>query len=139
MAEVEVKTCSNHGCDQPGTSCCSACKSALYCGPICQTADRPHHKEECDGHLRKVGKANYDEAKGFYQQQNWAQVLRYGEIAATKLKQLKDRRLETVELIDSAFATKFDACPILGSASGGFGVHQGVLHDVVYESLAQSE
>ena len=48
-------------------------------------------------------------ANGFDQQQNWVQSLRYGELAATKLKQLKDRRLETVEAIDAALTCKFDA------------------------------
>ena len=42
------------------------------------------------------------------------QTLRYAEIAATKLKQLKDRRLETVELIDSALAYTFDALQSMG-------------------------
>ena len=37
------------------------------------------------------------------------QSLRYGELAATKLTQLKDRRLEIVELIDGAMACKFNA------------------------------
>ena len=103
MAEVvaEVKPCSNPGCDQPGTKSCSACKTTFYCCVICQTADWTKHKEECDGHLRKVGKANLEKALGFYRQQNWMQALRYGELAATKLKQLKDRRLETVQTIDT--------------------------------------
>ena len=115
MAEAaEVKPCSNSGCDQPGTKSCSACKTSVYCGVICQTANWAHHKEECDGHLRKMGKANLDKAAGFHRQHNWAQVLRYAEIAATKLKQLKDRRLETVELIDKALACKLDAKNRLG-------------------------
>ena len=102
MAEAaEVATCSNPGCDQPGTKSCSACKTTFYCCVICQTADWTKHKEECDGHLRKVGKANLEKALGFYRQQNWMQALRYGELAATKLKQLKDRRLETVQTIDT--------------------------------------
>ena len=102
MAEVGVKSCSNPGCDQPGINACSACKTTVYCCVICQTADWAHHKEECDGHLRKVGKANLEKARGFNREQNWAQTLRYAELAAAKLKQLKDRRLETVELIDAA-------------------------------------
>ena len=92
----ETQRCSNPGCGQPGTKSCSACKSAAYCGSICQTANWVHHKEECDGHLRKVGKANLEKANGCYFLRNWVQLLRYGEIAAIKLKQLKDRRLETV-------------------------------------------
>ena len=110
MAEVaEVKHCSNPGCDQPGIYKCSACKTTLYCDPICQTADWSHHKEECPGHLRKIGNANLDKAECFHDEQNRVQTLRCGEIAATKLKQLKDRRLETVQLIDKALACKFDA------------------------------
>ena len=105
----EVLPCSNPGCNQPGTKSCSACKTTPYCGPTCQTADWPHHKEECQGHLRKMGAANLVKALGFFYQQNWVQALRYAEIAATKLKQLKDRRLETVEDIDDAMACKFDA------------------------------
>ena len=107
--EAELKPCSNPGCDQPGTKSCSACKSSVYCSVLCQTADWPSHKEECDGHLRKVGNANLEKAKGFQHQQNWIQTLRYGEIAATKLKKLKDRRLETVILINNALSYKFNA------------------------------
>ena len=114
MAEVEVKPCSNPGCDQPSTSSCSACKTTVYCGVSCQTADWPSHKEECDGHLRKVGKANLAKTLGFHRQRNWVQALRYADLAATKLKQLKDRRLETVEDIDSALLYKFDALQFMG-------------------------
>ena len=107
--EAEVKPCANPGCDHPGTNQCSACKITVYCCVICQTVDWAHHKEECPGHLRKVGKANLDKALGFHQQQNWVQTLRYGELAATKLKQLKDRRLETVQAINDALLHKYDA------------------------------
>ena len=106
---AEVKSCSNPGCDQPGTKSCSACGTTFYCCVICQTADWSHHKEECPGHLRKVGMANLEKAKGFLKERNWMQSLRYGEIAATKLKQLKDRRLETVQAIDNALTFKFNA------------------------------
>ena len=108
MTEVEVKPCSNPGCDQPDKSTCSACKTTVYCGVLCQTAGWPSHKEECDGHLRKVGKANLVKARGFHGS-NWVQTLRYADLAATKLKQLKDRRLETVQDIDSALACKYNA------------------------------
>ena len=116
MAEVvaEVKPCSNPGCDQPGTKSCSACKTTFYCCVICQTADWTKHKEECDGHLRKLGKANLAKAKGFQREQNWVQALRYGELAATKLKQLKDRRLETVQLIDVALECKYYSLKMMG-------------------------
>ena len=110
MTEVaEIKTCSNPGCDQPGTKSCSACKTTFYCCVICQTADWTKHKEECDGHLRKVGKANLAKAESFDRESNYVQSLRYGELAAIKLKQLKDRRLETVKLINDALVCKYNA------------------------------
>ena len=104
-----METCSNPGCNQPGTNKCSACKITVYCCVICQTADWTHHKEECPGHLRNVVMANLFKAKGFYDGRNWMQALRYGELAATKLKQLKDRSLETVRTICLALGCKFDA------------------------------
>ena len=110
MAEVPaLKPCSNPGCNQPGTKSCSACKTTVYCCVICQTADWVYHKEVCPGQLRKVGKANLAKALGFGRERNWVQALRYGELAASKLKQLKDRRLETVEAIDKALGCKFNA------------------------------
>ena len=102
-----MATCANPGCDQPGTNKCSACKTTPYCGPICQTADWIHHKEECPGHLRKVGMANLQKALVFHRERrNYLQILHHAELAATKLKQLKDR---PVELIDEALALKHDA------------------------------
>ena len=98
--------CSNHGCDQPGTNRCSACKTTPYCGPICQTADWVHHKEECPEHLRKVGMANLEKAKGFERERNWSQTLRHAEIASTKLKQLKER---PIEAIHNALRMKYNA------------------------------
>ena len=112
--EVVLATCSNPGCDQLGTKQCSACKTTPYCGPICQTAHWTNHKEECPGHLRKVGMAHLEKAKGFHEQRNWVQQLRYADLALTKLKQLKDRRLETVEIIDDAFQYKCNALQRLG-------------------------
>ena len=117
MAEVPVaivETCSNPGCDQPGTKSCSACKTTFYCSVICQTADWNHHKEECDGHLRKVGMANLVKARGFHSQRNFVQILHYAEIAATKLTKLKDRSLETVQLIDAALICKYNALNFMG-------------------------
>ena len=116
MAEMaeQVIICSNPGCDQPGTNKCSACKITVYCCVICQTADWTHHKEECSGHLRKVGMAHLAKAMAFEEQKNYGQSLRYGDLAATKLKQLKDRRLETVEAIDSALVRKFNALQRFG-------------------------
>ena len=114
MAEVEVKSCSNPGCDKPGTSACSACKTTFYCCVICQTADWNQHKEECQGHLRKVGLAHLAKARGFHREQNWVQTLRCGNLAATKLKQLKDRRLETVQAINDALSMTSDALQFMG-------------------------
>ena len=105
----EAKPCSNPGCDQPGTKSCSACKTTVYCCVSCQTADWSSHKEECDGHMRKLGVANLDKAKVFNRQRNWMQTLRYAEVATTKLKKLKDRRLETVVVINDALMTKYNA------------------------------
>ena len=99
-----MDTCANPGCNQPGTNKCSACKTTSYCGPICQTADWPHHKEECPGHLRKVGMFNLEKARGFHRERNFPQSLRHAEIAATKLKQLKER---PVEAIDEALGYKY--------------------------------
>ena len=101
-----MDTCANPGCDQPGTSKCSACKITPYCGPICQTADWGHHKEECPGHLRKVGMSNLEKALNFDREQNWPQSLRFAELAATKLKQLKDR---PVDDFDRALHCKYNA------------------------------
>ena len=106
-----METCANPGCDQPGTNQCSACKTTPYCGPICQTADWVHHKEECPGHLRKVGMANLEKAKGFDRVHNWQQTLRHAELAATKFKQLKDR---PVELIDEALNYRYNSLIFMG-------------------------
>ena len=159
MAEAaEVKPCSNPGCDQPGTKSCSACKTTFYCCVICQTANWPSHKEECSGHLRKVGMAHLAKAKGFERDRNWVQSLRYGEIAATKLKQLKDRRLETVQIINDALTCKYNALQRMaryreakecaeerytlwamnqmrnpGSIYAAFGLIQSCLHNNEYE------
>ena len=107
MAEVaEMKCCSNPGCLQPGTSSCSACKTTSYCSVACQTADWPNHKEECPGHLHKMGTANLQKAIGFHEQSNWGQTNRFCDLALTKLKRLKDR---PIELISTALKKKFDA------------------------------
>ena len=105
----ECRGCSNPGCDQPGTSSCSSCGIVGYCGRTCQTADWSHHKEECTGHLRKIGMAHLQKAAGFFRERIWMQVLHHADLALTKLKQLKDRRLETVESLDDAFLYKFNA------------------------------
>ena len=111
-----METCSNPGCDQPGTNKCSACKTTLYCGPICQTTDWPGHKEECPGHLRKVGMAHFEKAKRFDRENNFAQSLRYSELALTKLKQLKDRSLAVIKILDAALNMKFNALNFISVA-----------------------
>ena len=159
MAEVtEVKPCSNPGCDQPGTKSCSACKTTFYCSVICQTANWTKHKEECDGHLRKVGMTNLVKAVGFDRENNWVQLLRYADLAATKLKQLKDRRLETVQAINDALTYKYDALNFMdrnreskecaeerytlwamnqmrnpGSINAAFGLIESCIHNDEYE------
>ena len=110
---MNLEICANPGCSQPGTNKCSACKTTAYCCVICQTAHWILHKEECQGHLLKVGKAHVDKAEGFHREQNWMQTLRYGKLAATKLKQLKDRRLETVQLINAALQLNYDALQLM--------------------------
>ena len=94
--ETTPSCCSNAGCDQPGTSKCSACKTTFYCGPICQTAHWAHHKEECEGHLLKIGNAHFAKAEGFYSDRNWAQALRYSDLALAKLNAMKKRPLEAI-------------------------------------------
>ena len=130
-----MATCSNPGCDQPGTNKCSACKTTPYCGPICQTAHWAHHKEECPGHLRKVGMAHLEKARGFHREQNWPQTLRHADLAATKLKQLKDR---PVEDIDEALATKYCALGCVGRHRGGFGMCQGAILPISHEAYTSA-
>ena len=69
--------------------------------------------------MRKVGEANLVKAMGFCDGRNWVQSLRYGELAATKLKQLKDRRLETVTAINDALTAKFNALSFMGRYKEG--------------------
>ena len=106
-----METCSNPGCDQPGTKQCSACKTTFYCDPTCQTADWPNHKEECPGHLRKMGMAHLVKARGFLQDNNHVQALKHAELALTKLKLLKDRPFDAM---DDAFACKSGALKFMG-------------------------
>ena len=76
METAILSCCSNPGCGQPGTNQCSACKTTPYCGPTCQSADWPHHKEECEGHLLKIGSAHLAKAKGFFDARSYVQALR---------------------------------------------------------------
>ena len=95
-AEIPPSCCSNPACDQPGTSKCSACKTSFYCGPICQTAHWAHHKEECEGHLLKIGSGHFAKAKFFYTANNKAQALRYSDLALGKFNAMKIRPLEAI-------------------------------------------
>ena len=114
MAEEPVKSCSNPGCDQPGTSSCSACKTTTYCCVNCQTADWPRHKEECHGHLRKLALTNLEKAAGFYRVNNYQQSLRYADITLQKLTKLCPKQgvrpaREIIELNSDALAIRYDA------------------------------
>ena len=106
-----METCANPGCEEPGTNKCAGCKTTPYCGPICQTAHWPTHKESCDGRLRKMGMDHLNKARGFHRERNWPQALRHSDIALTKLMQLKDRPLEE---ISEALCIKVDALGFLG-------------------------
>ena len=107
MSNVEVAICACPGCDQPGPSLCASCRLVGYCCRTCQVEDWPRHKEvDCQGHMRKVGMAHLQKAKGFNRDRNLVQLLRYSELALGKLKQLKDR---PIEAIDEALTCKFNA------------------------------
>ena len=116
MAEVGVKPCSNPGCDRPGTSSCSACKTTVYCCVICQTADWPRHKEECDGHLRKMGMANFEKVKKFHNDQNNNQTLRCCDLSLKKLQQMKN---PPIEIISEVMSFKFDALNLMSRHKEG--------------------
>ena len=77
----------------------------------CQTDDWPHHKEECPGHLRKIGMASLQKAQGFHQQQNWLQAIRHSDFALKRLKRLADC---PIEVISAALCYKCDALGFLG-------------------------
>ena len=111
MVEVEVTICACPGCDQPGTSFCASCGLVKYCCRTCQVEDWPRHKEECQGHIRKVGMAHLQKAKGFHRDFQWVQALRCSELALVKLKQLNDR---SISAIDDALTYKFDALNFTG-------------------------
>ena len=106
---ISIMICSCHGCDQPGTNGCASCRLVGYCSRPCQTADWRRHKEECPGHLGKMGMVNLEKAREFQQERNFVQALRYAELALTKLKQLKDRPLAVIELLHNALECKFHA------------------------------
>ena len=110
MSEIKVATCSCPGCDQPGPSLCASCKLVGYCCRTCQVEDWPRHREECQGHIRKVGMAHLRKAEGFHQDDDWLETLRYSELALVKLKQLNDR---PIVAIDQALSCKFSALNIM--------------------------
>ena len=58
-----------------------------------------------------MGLAHFDKARGFYQDHNWPQALRYSDLAATKLKQMKDR---PIEALSDALCMKCDALDFMG-------------------------
>ena len=60
-----------------------------------------------------MGMAHLDKARGFNREHNWSQLLRYSDLAATKLKQLKDR---PVEEISDALNLKCVALAFMGRA-----------------------
>ena len=104
-----MTTCACPGCDQPGTNGCASCRLVGYCSRVCQTTDWLHHKEECPGHLHKIGMSHLNKAEGFNSERNWPQSLRHADLALTKLKQLKDRPLAVIEILDDAYKHKGSA------------------------------
>ena len=55
-----------------------------------------------------MGMDHLDKARGFHREHNWSQLLRYSDLAATKLKQLKDRPIEDISLALSFKCTALD-------------------------------
>ena len=58
-----------------------------------------------------MGMSHLAKAKEFRREQNWSQALRYSDLAATKLKQLKDR---PIEALSEALSHKCNALGFLG-------------------------
>ena len=61
--------------------------------------------------MRKVGLTNIAKAEEFHKANNWSQTLRYADLAATKLKQIKDR---PVELLHEVLKIKYNALGMMG-------------------------
>ena len=106
---ADLATCSAPGCLEPGSHKCSSCKISLYCSVACQTIDWLHHKEECQGRLRKLGEAHLEKAWGFQRDFNWPRALRFSESALTCLMKLNPRPLEVILIIDNALLIKYNA------------------------------
>ena len=58
-----------------------------------------------------MGMAHLDKANGFHREHNWSQTLRFSDLAATKLKQLKDRPIKE---LSEALNCKCNALGFLG-------------------------
>jgi len=58
-----------------------------------------------------MGMDHLNKARGFFRENNWMQVLRHSDLALPKLKQLRDRPLES---IDEALSYKCTALGFLG-------------------------
>ena len=56
-----------------------------------------------------MGMAHLAKAEGFARERNCLQLLRYAELALTKLKQLKDRSLAAIKILNEALTLKFNA------------------------------
>ena len=113
MAKVVVASCACPECSEPGTSFCGSCGLVKYCSRTCQSIDWSQHKEECQGHLRKVGMAHFEKALGFDRANNWVQSLRSSELALTQLKKLHPRPLELIDIIDGAMTFKYNALNLM--------------------------
>ena len=93
----ETVLCSHPGCSQLGTKSCGLCRTEAYCSAKCQTDDWPRHKESCEGNLHKLGMEYCQKAHSFYDQHNnWAQSLRYCNLALTKLDRMKKRPVKDI-------------------------------------------
>ena len=103
--------CSHPGCSQPGTKFCASCKTTGYCSAECQTADWPYHKGSCEGRLEKMGKDYLEKALAFHRNGDWSNLLKYCDLALTKLNLMKKKPLEN---ITQACEYKIDALRALG-------------------------
>ena len=114
---AELVLCACPGCSEPGTSFCASCGLVKYCGRTCQTNDWCHHKEECQGRLRKIGEAHLEKARrvggGRCDERDLSQLLHFSELALINLKKLNARPLDLVIILDDAMGYKYDALKFL--------------------------